>query len=279
MKKSGSDDTLRTTPATTNGSVSTRGDAATRLRLRGSSQMRASGWCESSHGVRALAIVPTIHRRAIGPTSRTSVRRLGRSRCRNPTLEESLPSHRADEGGAMKGLMQDYPLTLPHLFHRGERLFPDKEVVTATATGRERTTYGEWAERTRRLGGVLDTLGLSPDARVATFAWNTARHLELYFAVPCTGRVLHTLNIRLFPDCLGIRESDVILPVVPMFHANAWGLAHAGVFAGATLVFPGADLSPPAVADLIESERVTVAAGVPTIWMGVLRLLEGRDTS
>ena len=55
--------------------------------------------------------------------------------------------------------MQDYPLTLPHLFHRGERLFPDKEVVTATATGRERTTYGEWAERTRRLGGVLDTLG------------------------------------------------------------------------------------------------------------------------
>ncbi|TML65502.1 MAG: long-chain fatty acid--CoA ligase [Actinobacteria bacterium] len=289
----------------------------------------------------------------------------------------------------MKGLMQDYPLTLPHLFHRGERLFPDKEVVTATATGRERTTYGEWAERTRRLGGVLDTLGLSPDARVATFAWNTARHLELYFAVPCTGRVLHTLNIRLFPDqltyianhaedevvfvdrslvgllwpmidtfetvkqvvvmddgkgdvpddsrivgyealldaaepvefhvedenraaamcytsgttgnpkgvvyshrstflhsmatmfadCLGIRESDVILPVVPMFHANAWGLAHAGVFAGATLVFPGADLSPPAVADLIESERVTVAAGVPTIWMGVLPLLEGRDTS
>ena len=289
----------------------------------------------------------------------------------------------------MKGLMQDYPLTLPHLFHRGERLFPHKEVVTATATGRERTTYGEWAERTRRLGGVLDTLGLSPDARVATFAWNTARHLELYFAVPCTGRVLHTLNIRLFPDqltyianhaedevvfvdrslvgllwpmidtfetvkqvvvmddgkgdvpddsrivgyealldaaepvefhvedenraaamcytsgttgnpkgvvyshrstflhsmatmfadCLGIRESDVILPVVPMFHANAWGLAHAGVFAGATLVFPGADLSPPAVADLIESERVTVAAGVPTIWMGVLPLLEGRDTS
>ena len=201
---------------------------------------------------------------------------------------------------------------------------------------------GEWAARTRKLGGVLDDLGISADGRVATFAWNTARHLELYFAAPCTGRVLHTLNIRLFPeqltyivnhaddevifvdrsllgllapllptfdnlqhlvlmddgvgdipddlnghelldyeellaaaepvefdvddenraasmcytsgttgnpkgvvythrstflhtmgamtaDSLGARESDVILPVVPMFHANAWGLAHAAV--------------------------------------------------
>ena len=87
----------------------------------------------------------------------------------------------------MQGLMQDYPLTLPHLFGRAEQLFSDKEVVTATATGIERTTYGDWAERTRRLGGVLDDLGISDDGRVATFAWNTARHLELYFAAPCTG--------------------------------------------------------------------------------------------
>ena len=63
-------------------------------------------------------------------------------------------------------------------------------------------TYGEWAERTRRLGGVLDALGISADGRVGTFAWNSARHLELYFAAPCTGRVLHTLNIRLFPEQL-----------------------------------------------------------------------------
>ena len=61
----------------------------------------------------------------------------------------------------MQGLMQDYPLTLPHIFHRAERLFPDKEIVTALPTGRERITYGEWAERTRRLGGVLDDLGIS----------------------------------------------------------------------------------------------------------------------
>jgi fatty-acyl-CoA synthase len=290
----------------------------------------------------------------------------------------------------MQGLMQPTPLTLPHFFHRAERLFPKKQVVTATPTGVERTTYGEWAERTRRLGGLLADLGISEDARVGSFGWNTARHLELYYGVPCTGRVLHTLNLRLFPDqlqyivnhaedevifvdrsvlgvlwpnvanfrtvkhfvvmddgaateipddprivdyetlladakavdfrvddenragsmmytsgttgnpkgvvyshrsmylhtmgammadSLGARESDVILPVVPMFHANAWGLAHAAVAVGATLVMPGADLSPPALVELMESENVTVAAGVPTIWMGVLPLLEGRDVS
>ncbi len=71
----------------------------------------------------------------------------------------------------------------------------------------------------------------------------------------------------------------MILPVVPMFHANAWGLAQAGVMAGATFVMPGPDLSPKAIANLMESEKVTLAAGVPTIWMGVLDELDGRDLS
>ena len=292
----------------------------------------------------------------------------------------------------MKGLMQDGPLVLTNLFDRAEKLFPAKEIITATAAGSERETYGEWAERTRRLGGVLDDLGISADGRVATFAWNSARHLELYFAAPCSGRVLHTLNIRLFPeqityivnhaedevifvdksllgllwplvdtfttvrhivvmddgkgelpadsggrllhdyeallasaspvewnvtdenqaasmcytsgttgnpkgvvyshrstwlhtmaammsDGLGASERDTILPVVPMFHANAWGLAHVGVASGANLVMPGPDLSPKAIVNLIEAERVTIAAGVPTIWMGVLNEIDGRDVT
>ena len=291
----------------------------------------------------------------------------------------------------MKGLMQDVPLTLVSLFERSERYFPTKGITTATGGGKTHETYGEWAGRTRRLGGVLDALGISADGRVATFGWNTARHLELYFAAPCTGRVLHTLNIRLFPeqltyianhaedevifvdrslaallfpllptfttvkhlvlmddgkgdvpdanglpvhdyeallaaadpvdfhvddeslaasmcytsgttgnpkgvvyshrstflhtlgamlaDGIGVREADRILPVVPMFHANAWGLAHAAVAAGADLVMPGPDLSPPAIANLIVEEHVSVAAGVPTIWMGSLPELKGRDTS
>ena len=89
---------------------------------------------------------------------------------------------------------------------------------------------------------------------------------------------LHTFG-AMTADSLGARESDIILPVVPMFHANAWGLAHAAVASGASLVMPGPDLSGKAIANLIVEEKVTVAAGVPTIWMAVLPELKGRDTS
>src|SRR5665213_154058 len=103
----------------------------------------------------------------------------------------------------MQGLMQDVPLTLVHAFERCERLFGAKTVLTATGSGDvERRTYTDWAARTRRLGGVFDTLEIGADSRVGTFGWNTANHLELYFAAPCSGRVLHTLNIRLFPEQL-----------------------------------------------------------------------------
>ena len=290
----------------------------------------------------------------------------------------------------MRGLMSPFPLTLPHAFDRAERLFGDKTITTATPSGTERTTYASWAERTRRLAGALDALGVSRDGRVATFAWNTERHLELYFAAPCSGRVLHTLNIRLFPeqirfianhaedevvfadrsllprlwplvdelptvrhvvvmddggtepvpgdarivdyeqliaaaapvgfsvedensaaamcytsgttgdpkgvvyshrsvvlhsmgllaaDTLGLSEADVVLPVVPMFHANAWGLPHAAAMTGASLVLPGSDHTPAVLAALIASERVTLAAGVPTIWSGILPELEHSDFS
>lgn len=290
----------------------------------------------------------------------------------------------------MQGLMQPTPLALDMVFNRAETLWSTKTLTTATPTGLQRIDYRTWADRTRRLGGVLDNLGISADGRVATFAWNNTRHLELYFAAPCSGRVLHTLNIRLFADQLvyianhaedevvfvdrsllpilwpliddfktvrhvvvmddtgaggpeipddarisdyeellaaadahsfsvvkdenlaasmcytsgttgdpkgvvyshrsvvlhtmaammtdtiAISEADVILPVVPMFHANAWGLCQAGVMAGSTIVFPGADLSPESIVSLITGENVTVAAGVPTIWMGARSLLAGR---
>jgi fatty-acyl-CoA synthase len=80
-------------------------------------------------------------------------------------------------------------------------------------------------------------------------------------------------------DTLGVSERDVGLPVVPKFHANAWGLCQAAVMAGASLAMPGANMQPKALAELMESEKVTLAAGVPTIWMGVLGELDGRDLS
>ncbi len=85
--------------------------------------------------------------------------------------------------------------------------------------------------------------------------------------------VLHTMMLCMV-DTKGICEADAVMPVVPMFHANAWGMAHAAVGVGAKLVFPGPDLSPEAVVDLMARERVTFAAAVPTVWLGVLSLLD-----
>ncbi|MBI4628982.1 MAG: AMP-binding protein, partial [Candidatus Rokubacteria bacterium] len=100
----------------------------------------------------------------------------------------------------LDNLMMDYPLTLTHFFERSRRLFAAKTLATRVP-GRPlfRYTYGEFAERTRRLAGALRALGLKKGDRVGTFGWNTHRHLELYWAVPLSGLVLHTLNIRLAP--------------------------------------------------------------------------------
>jgi fatty-acyl-CoA synthase len=281
----------------------------------------------------------------------------------------------------LEGLMQhDHPLTLQHLLGRMRGLNARAQVVTLTGEGTERATHGDVAERVDRLASALTSLGVGAGDRVATFAWNNQRHLEVYLAAPCMGAVLHTLNIRLFAeqltyivnhaqdkvilvdaslvsvleklapsfetvehfvvmgdgdhgslpnaqsyeqllaaqkagydypalddhaaaglcytsgttgnpkgvlyshrssvmhamavclaDALALSRDDRALPVVPMFHANAWGLPYAAMLAGAGLVLPNQFLQAEPLTRLIESERVTLAGAVPTIWLDVLR--------
>src|SRR3954462_5331054 len=102
----------------------------------------------------------------------------------------------------MDGLMMDRPLLIRDIAERLERLFPDREIVSRTHTGVERSTYGEVVARARRLASSLERLGVRRGDRVATFGWNSLRHLELYLSVPSMGAVLHTLNIRLFEEDL-----------------------------------------------------------------------------
>ena len=102
----------------------------------------------------------------------------------------------------MKSTMQDYQLTIASLMHHGTGVHPDSEVVTATADGSRSITYAELGKRTARLAGALRSLGIEGDDRVGTFQWNNAEHLEAYLAIPSMGAVLHTLNIRLFPEQL-----------------------------------------------------------------------------
>ncbi len=284
----------------------------------------------------------------------------------------------------MLGLMQNQPLLISSLIDFAERHHGDAEIVSRRVEGDiHRYTYRDVARRARQVAGALDALKLQFSDRVATLAWNGYRHLELYFGVSGSGRVLHTLNPRLHPDqivwianhaedtvlcfdmsflplvqavhakCTTIKHfvalcdadklptdsgipgllsyeawigaqsgnyqwpsfnentassmcytsgttghpkgvlyshrstvlhsyggalpdamncssHDTILPVVPMFHANAWGLPYIGCMVGAKMVFPGPALDGKSLHDLFESERVTIAAGVPTIWQGLL---------
>lgn len=284
--------------------------------------------------------------------------------------------------------MMDTQLVLTGFVKRAETYFGHKEIVSRTsATKTHRLTYKDFAVRTRKLAAALQQLGMQKGMKVGSFAWNQHRHLEAYFAVPCTGAVLHMINIRLadehieyivnhaqdeillvdidlfetierllpnlpsvkhivvmsdtgelpettfahvydyetllaaapsdfeFPDDLdeqtpaamcytsattgypkgvvythrglvlhsinlglrdsfGISERSVTLPVVPMFHANAWGIPYASVNFGAKLVLPGPNFTNDILIDFIEQERVTVTAGVPTIWLGVSESLD-----
>jgi acyl-CoA synthetase (AMP-forming)/AMP-acid ligase II len=283
----------------------------------------------------------------------------------------------------MDGLMMDRPLLVRQIAERAAAIFGEREVVAQTQEGIERSTYAAVVERSRRLASALVDLGVQPGDRVASFAWNSLRHLELYLAVPSMGAVLHTLNIRLFEDDLhyianhaddrivfvdaslakamprfeaterevvmpdgpggrdgaldyeklieagdpefefpefdentaaamcytsgttgrpkgvlyshrsivlhtlgaglvdsmGIREADSVMPVVPMFHAMAWGIPYVASMVGARQVLPGPDLSPGGLAELIAGEKVTWTAGVPTIWRGLLELDPPPDLS
>src|SRR6188472_1298529 len=102
----------------------------------------------------------------------------------------------------MDGLMMDRPLLIRDIARRAERLFGEREIVSRTHDGVERSTYAEVVNRAQRIASALQDLGVKPGDRVATFGWNSRRHLELYLAVPSMGAVLHTLNIRLFEDDL-----------------------------------------------------------------------------
>jgi fatty-acyl-CoA synthase len=93
--------------------------------------------------------------------------------------------------------MQDFPLTLTHVLRHGSRVHRHSRVLTYTGDGVRSASFGDVAQRIERLAGALDTLGIRPDDRVGTFMWNTQEHLEAYFAIPCRGAILHTLNLRL----------------------------------------------------------------------------------
>jgi fatty-acyl-CoA synthase len=287
---------------------------------------------------------------------------------------------------ALPGLMQDdFPLTLHHIRRRMRRSSPDARVLTLARPGIvQRATFAEISDRIDRLARVLEGLGVKQGERIATFAWNNQRHFELYFAIPCVGAVLHTLNIRLFEeqltyivnhaedrvifvddslvpvleklapsfqtvehyvvmgdgdasglpgalryeelleqagagefdypdvderqaaalcytsgttgnpkgvlyshrsislhstatlvkDGLGLSRRDRVLAVVPMFHANAWGLPHGAALAGADLLLPNQFLSAEPLAGFIAAERPTLMGCVPTIFADLLRFAD-----
>ncbi|KAA1418049.1 long-chain fatty acid--CoA ligase [Mumia zhuanghuii] len=287
----------------------------------------------------------------------------------------------------MRSTMQDVPLSLGRLMQYGTTAYADASVVTATADGTRTRSYGEVGRRVARLANALRDLGITGDERVGTFMWNNAEHLEAYLAIPSMGAVLHTINIRLFPeqvvyvvnhaedrvvivdaslaepfaamlpemttvthvlvarpdteqadlssleatgrtilryedvleaasedfawpevderdaaamcytsgttgnpkgvvyshrsaylhsmsmamgDNAGMGPDDRVLPVVPMFHANAWGLPYAAVLVGASLVMPDRWLQAEPLVRLIQETRPTLAGGVPTIFNDVL---------
>src|SRR5205814_1973781 len=104
---------------------------------------------------------------------------------------------------AMQSTMQDFPLTIGMIFRHGRKVYADSEVVTWEGeSSARRATFAQVADRAEKLAAALKRLGVEAGDRVGTFCWNTQEHLEAYFAIPCMGAVMHTLNLRLFTDQL-----------------------------------------------------------------------------
>ncbi len=103
----------------------------------------------------------------------------------------------------MHGLMMEYPLTIDRILEHARRLYGHKRIMTKMPNGTlHQYTFADFYRRVKRLGNLLEALGVEVGDRVGTFAWNNFQHLELYFGIPCAGAVCHTLNIRLSPEQL-----------------------------------------------------------------------------
>jgi fatty-acyl-CoA synthase len=289
----------------------------------------------------------------------------------------------------MLSTMQDFPLTITAIFRHGRKVFGNSEVVTFEGESCRRASYAQVADRADRLAAALARLGIREGDRVGTFAWNNQEHLEAYLAVPSMGAVLHTLNLRLFPEQLSyvvnhaedrviivdstvipllarvaselktveqfvvigqgdasalganvlsyeellaaespgfdypeidersaaamcytsgttgnpkgvvyshrstylhsmaatsgttfaLTERDRILPIVPMFHANAWGLPYAGWMTGSDFVMPNRFLQGEPLCKLIMAEKPTVSGAVPTVWNDILSFADKNKDS
>ena len=145
----------------------------------------------------------------------------------------------------LKGLMMDYPLTLDTIVEHAKRMTPQKTIKTKLPDGSwHEYTYADFYRRVKRLGNVLESLGIESGDRVATFAWNSFEHLELYFGIPGAGAVVHTLNIRLSPEQLKTiidhAEDKVIfidgtlLPLIEPIAAHLESLSNTSCFSTRT---------------------------------------------
>jgi len=102
----------------------------------------------------------------------------------------------------MRSTMQDAPLLISNILRHGQQVHPDSKVITVEADRYREATFSEVASRAERLAAALERLGVRRGDRVGTFCWNNQIHMEAYLGVPSMGAVLHTLNIRLFPEQL-----------------------------------------------------------------------------